>query len=285
MILVTGATGTVGSEAVRLLSARHHPTRALVRDPSRVTHHDDLADEIEIVVGDFDRPDTLDVALTGVDTVILVSPAVPAQEIAVIDSAVRQGVSHIVKITSKASADSPVDRRRGQARIEAHLEATGLGYTMLRSNAYLQNLFALAPMIKQTQGFIMSAGDGAVGTIDARDVAAAATAVALEPDVHRGRTYWLTGPDLITYTDIAKELSAGLGHEIEYRQISPDEHRALMVKAGVPEPVATSNAQAFRLIAEGEAAWLSDDVATLIGTAPRSLHDFVTEHVAAFAGE
>jgi hypothetical protein len=58
-----------------------------------------------------------------------------------------------------------------------------------------------------------------------------------------------------------------------------------MVKAGVPEPVATSNAQAFRLIAEGEAAWLSDDVATLIGTAPRSLHDFVTEHVAAFAGE
>src|SRR5205823_10155265 len=153
MMLVTGATGTVGSEAVRLLSARRQTTRALVRDPSRVAHRDDLADEIEIVTGDFDRPDTLDAALRGVDTVILVSPAMPPQEIAVIDSAVRQGVTHIVKITSKASADSPVDRRRGQARIEAHLATTGLAYTLLRSNAYLQNLFALAPMGKQTRGF------------------------------------------------------------------------------------------------------------------------------------
>ncbi|HEY3502752.1 MAG TPA: NmrA family NAD(P)-binding protein [Actinocatenispora sp.] len=285
MILVTGATGTVGSEAVRLLSARHHPTRALVRDPSRVTHRDDLADEIEIVVGDFERPDTLNVALTGVDTVILVSPAVPAQEVALIDSAVRQGVGHIVKITSKASADSPVERRRGQAQIEEHLLATGIGYTLLRSNAYLQNLFALAPMIKQTRGFVMSAGDGTVGMIDARDVAACATAVAQEPDAHRSRTYWVTGPDLVTYTDIAKELSVVLGHDIAYRRISPDEHQALMIKAGVPQPVATSNAQAFSLIAEGDAAWLSDEVAALTGTAPRSLHDFVTAFLAAFAGQ
>lgn len=283
MILVTGATGTVGSEAVRLLSVRHHPTRALVRDPSRVTHRDDLADEIEIVTGDFDRPDTLDAALDGIHTVILVSPAVPAQEIAVIDSAIRQGVSHLVKITSKASADSPVDRRRGQAQIEAHLEATGLAPTLLRSNAYLQNLFALAPMVRQTRGFTMSAGDGQVGMIDARDVAAAATAVATAPDAHAGHTYRLTGPDLITYTDIANELSATLGHGIEYRRLRPDEHRAAMIRAGVPGTVATSNAQAFGLIAEGDAAWLTSDVATLTATAPRGLHTFITEHAAAFA--
>ncbi|WP_042411434.1 NmrA family NAD(P)-binding protein [Streptacidiphilus carbonis] len=283
MILVTGATGTVGSEAVRLLSARHQPARALVRDPSRVTNRTGLADEIEIVTGDFDRPDTLDAALHGVDTVVLVSPAVPAQEIAVIDSAIRQGITHIVKITSKASADSPVDRRRGQARIEAHLEATGVAHTLLRSNAYLQNLLALAPMIRQTRGFAMSAGDGQVGMIDARDVAAAATAIATSPGRHVGRTYWLTGTALITYSDIAKELSATLGHEIEYRRIRPGEHRAAMIKAGVPEPVAASNAQAFGLIADGDAAWLTDDVVTLTGTAPRSLHSFITEHAAAFA--
>ncbi|WP_329065741.1 NmrA family NAD(P)-binding protein [Amycolatopsis sp. NBC_01480] len=283
MILVTGATGTVGSEAVRLLSAGHQPTRALVRDPSRVAHRDDLADEIEIVIGDFDRPDTLDVALDGIDTVILVSPAVPAQEIAVIDSAVRQGVTHVVKITSKASADSPVDRRRGQARIEAHLAATGLTSTLLRPNAYLQNLLALAPVVQQTRGFAMSAGEGQVGMVDGRDVAAAATAVATSPDAHAGRTYWLTGPDLITYTDVAKELSATLGHAIEYRRLRPDEHRAAMIRAGVPEAVATSNAQAFGLIADGDAAWLTSDVATLTGIAPRSLRTFITEHAAAFA--
>jgi uncharacterized protein YbjT (DUF2867 family) len=86
MILVTGAAGTVGSEAVRLLSARRQPTRAVVRDPSRVARRDDLVGEIEIVTGDFDRPDTLDTALRGVNTVILESPAMPGQEISVINS-------------------------------------------------------------------------------------------------------------------------------------------------------------------------------------------------------
>jgi uncharacterized protein YbjT (DUF2867 family) len=283
MILVTGATGTVGSEAVRLLSARHQPARALVRDPSRVAHRAGLADEIEVVTGDFDHPDTLDAALAGVGTVILVSPAVPAQEIAVVDSAVRNGVTHIVKITSKASPDSPVDRRRGQARIEAHLAATGLPHTLLRSNAYLQNLLALAPSVRQTRSFTMSAGDGQIGMIDARDVAAAATRVALAPAAHAGRTYRLTGPALITYGDIAKELSRTLGHHIEYRRISPDEHRAAMLRAGLPEAVATSNAQAFGLIAEGDAAWLTDEVATLTGAALRSLQAFIAEHAAAFS--
>ena len=277
MILITGATGKVGSEAARLLAARHQPTRALVRDPSRAPDGD-----VEIATGDFDRPDTLDAAMRGVDTVLLVSPAVPAQEIAIIDSAARQGVSHVIKVTSKASADSPVGRRRGQAEIEAHLEAAGLAYTLLRANAYMQNLLALAPVIKQTNGFLMSAGDGQVGMIDARDVAATAAAIAIAPKEHAGQTYWLTGPGLITYTDIAEELSAALGHPVEYRQISPAEHRAAMVQAGTPEAVATSNAQAFGLIAEGDAAWLSDDVKSITGTAPRPLHTFIADHVQAF---
>ena len=98
MILVTGATGNVGSEAARLLAARHQPTRALVRDPSRAPHGD-----VEIATGDFDRPDTLDAAMHGIGTVLLVSPAVPAQEIAVIDNAVRQGATHVIKVTGKVS--------------------------------------------------------------------------------------------------------------------------------------------------------------------------------------
>jgi uncharacterized protein YbjT (DUF2867 family) len=271
MILVTGATGNVGSEAVRLLADQRLPVRALVRDPARAPHG-----PVEIAVGDFDRPETLDAAMRDVDTVLLVSPAVPAQEIAVIDSAVRAGVTHVVKITSKASADSPVDRRRGQARIEAHLLGSGMAWTLLRSNAYMQNLLALAPMIRQTGGFVMSAGDGQVGMIDARDVAAAAAAIVAAPAAHAGKTYWLTGPELVTYADVAEELAA------EYRRISPGEHREAMIRAGVPEPVANSNAQAFGLIAEGDAAWLSPDVESLTGRRPRTLRNFVAEHVAAF---
>jgi uncharacterized protein YbjT (DUF2867 family) len=128
----------------------------------------------------------------------------------------------------------------------------------------------------------MSAGGGQVGMIDARDVAATAAVIAAAPKEHEGRAYWLTGPSLITYAGIAEELSAALGRPVEYRQISPAEHRAAMIAAGVPEAVATSNAQAFGLIAEGDAAWLSDDVKTITGTAPRPLRTFIADHVQAF---
>ena len=278
MILVTGATGNVGSEAVRLLAGQQHPVRALLRDPARLKHVG-----VDVVAGDFDDRDSLDAAMRGVDTVVLVSPAIPHQEIAVIDSAARAGVTHVIKATSKASADSPVERRRGQTRIEQHLQASGMAWTLLRSNAYMQNLFAIAPLVKQTGGFVMSAGDGQIGMVDARDVAAVAVTIAGAPTDHAGATYWPTGPALITYTDVATELSAALRHPIEYRRIPPDQHRELMMLGGVPESVATSNAQAFALIAEGDAAWITDDVHTLTGHAPRTLHAFIIEYGAAFA--
>lgn len=281
LILVTGASGKVGSEAVRLLAARNQPTRALVRDLSRTPPGLDT-DAVEVVTGDFDLPDTLDAAMHGVDTVLLVSPAVPDQEIAVIDSAVRHGVDHVVKVTSKATADSPVDRRRGQARIEAHLAAAGVRHTLLRANAYMQNLLALAPAITRSGGFVMSAGDGQVGMIDARDVAATAAVIAAAPDRHVGRAYLLTGPDLLTYTDVAEALSTVLARPVAYRRTTPDEHRAAMLGAGVPETVATSNAQAFGLIAEGDAAWLSDDVQTITGAHPRNLSTFLHDYLHVF---
>jgi uncharacterized protein YbjT (DUF2867 family) len=128
----------------------------------------------------------------------------------------------------------------------------------------------------------MSAGDGQVSMIDARNVAATAAVIATAPKEHADQTYWLTGPSLITYADIAEELSAALGHSVEYRQISPGEHRAAMIQAGIPEAVATSNAQAFGLIAEGDATWLSNDVKSITGTAPRPLRTFIADHVQAF---
>jgi len=183
MILVTGATGNVGSETVRLLADQQQPVRALVRDASRLQRAG-----VEVVTGDFDDPVSLDAAMDGVDTVVLVSPAIPRQEISVIDAAARAGVTHVIKASSKASADSPVERRRGQAQIEQHLQASGLAWTLLRSNAYLQNLLALAPIVKQSGGFVMSAGDGQVGMVDARDVAAVAATLATNPSGHAGAT-------------------------------------------------------------------------------------------------
>ena len=280
MILVTGATGKVGSETVRLLRERGVDVRALVRNRDKAQA---LAEAgAELVVGDLAVPATLHEAMAGAAGVVLVSPAVPAEELNVVDSAVRAGVGHVVKVTSKASADSPVARRRGQTEIEVGLVASGLPHTLLRSNAYMQNFLALAPVVAKTSSFGSSAGEGRVGLIDARDVAAVAAEIAADSAAHAGKTYWLTGPALVSYAEVAAVLSQLLGRTIAYRPLTFEEDRAAMIAAAVPPPVAEMNAQAFSLIAEGDAEWLSDDVASLLGRPGRSFQQFAADHRSAF---
>jgi uncharacterized protein YbjT (DUF2867 family) len=280
MILVTTA-GQVGSEAARVLRQRALPVRVLVRDPDKAQAL--AAAGAELAVDDLDDVSTTDEAMAGVTAVVLVSPAVPAQELNVVDSATRAGVEHVVKITSKASADSPIARRRGQAEIEAGLIASGLGYTLLRANAYMQNFLALAPAIAKTSGFGSSSGAGRVGLIDARDVGAVAAAIAATHAAHAGKTYWLTGPELLSYDDVAAVLSKVLGRPITFRPLTFAEDRDAMVRAGVPAPLAEMNAQAFSLISQGDAAWLSDDAPSLLGHPARSFEEFATQHAAAFS--
>ena len=162
-------------------------------------------------MGDLEVPATIDAAMHGVSSVVLVSPAIPAQELNVVDSAVRAGAGHVVKITSKASADSPIARRRGQAEIESGLIASGLGYTLLRNNAYMQNFLMLAHAIAKTSSFGSATGDGRIGMIDTRDVAAVAAEIAAAPAPHAGKTYWPTGPESLSYRDAAAILTKVLG--------------------------------------------------------------------------
>ncbi|MFF5075554.1 NmrA family NAD(P)-binding protein [Actinoplanes sp. NPDC000266] len=279
MILVTTA-GKVGAEAARLLAQEGTPARVLVRNPEKAST---LARAgVDVVAGDLNDRDSIDAAVRDVSAVILVSPAIPAQEIAVIDSAARAGVPHVVKVTSKASADSLIARRRGQAEIEARLIASGLGYTMLRNNAYMQNLLLLGPAVRAASGFGSAAGDGRIGMIDSRDVAAVAAAVAASPATHAGRTYWPTGPASISYAEAAEELSRVLGRTITYRPLTFEEQRQDMVDVGVPEHIAAMNAQAITLFAQGDSDWVTDDVPAILGRPARTFHRFLTDHLAAF---
>ncbi len=251
MILITTA-GKVGSEAARLLAQRGASVRVLARDPEKATAL--RQGGVDVVEGDLDAPATIDAAMQDVTSVVLVSPAIPAQELNVIDSAARAGVGHVVKITSKASADSPIARQRGQARIEAGLIALGLGYTLLRNNFYMQNFLMLAPAIAKTNSFGSSAGAGHVGPIDTHDVAAVAAEIAASPAAHVGKTYALTGPELLSYADVAAVLSKVLGRPIVFSERTIEEDKQAMMSVGVPEPIAAMNAHAVSLIAEGDAA-------------------------------
>ncbi len=280
MILVTTA-GKVGREAVRSLIRREVPVRVLVRDRSRARA---LADAgAQLAVGDLDVPASIDQAMAGVTGVILVSPAVPAQELNVVASAARAGVGHVVKATSKASADSPIARRRGQAEIEAGLAASGLAHTLLRSNAYMQNVLLLAPAIAATSGFGSVAGKGLAGLVDARDVGAVAAEIAAAPVPHAGKTYWLTGPELVSNYDVAAVLSKLLGRTVSYTELTFEENRDAMIRAGLPAPVAEMNAQAFALTAAGDAEWVTDDVPAVLGRPARSFERFAADYAAAFS--
>jgi uncharacterized protein YbjT (DUF2867 family) len=282
VILVTTA-GKAGTEAARLLLEQDEPVRVLARNPDKPAVKALAAAGAVIVAGDLAVPAGIDDAMAGVSAVILVSPAVPAQELNVVASAARAGVAHVVKATSKASADSPIARRRGQAEIEAGLAAAGIAHTLLRSNAYMQNILALAPAIAASSSFGSAAGKGRAGLVDAQDVAAVAAAIAAAPAPHSGKAYWLTGPELLSNYDVAAVLTKLLGRTVTYRELTFQENRDAMVRAGVPEAVAQQNAQAFSLTADGDAAWVTDDVPVILGRPARSFEQFAAGHAAAFA--
>jgi len=280
LILVTTA-GKIGAEASRLLAERGAPVRVLVRHPEKVTA---LAQAgVDVCKGDLEVPSTIDAAMRGVTSVVLVSPAIPRQELNVVASAVRARVQHVVKITSKASADSPIARRRGQFEIEKGLIASGLGYTLLRNNAYMQNFLMMARAIAETSSFGTATGDGRIGHVDARDVAAVAAAIAASAAAHAGKTYWPTGPAVLSAKEVAAVFSRVLRRAITFHPITVAEQRQAMLDVGLPANVAQDNANAVALMAEGDCDYVTSDVATILGRPPRTFEQFATDYAAAFS--
>jgi uncharacterized protein YbjT (DUF2867 family) len=280
MILIATA-GKVGAEAARLLTAQGEPVRILARNPEKVAALSQAG--VEVVEGDLEVPASIDAAMRGVSSVILVSLAIPNQELNVVTSAARADVDHVVKITSKASADSPIARRRAQTQIEEGLIASGLGYTLLRNNVYMQNFLMLAPAIAKTSSFGANTGDGRAGLIDTRDVAAVAAEIATNPAPHKDKTYRLTGPESLTYAEAAAILSKVLDRPIDFHPLTNEEQTQAMLNVGVPEHIATMNTQALALLAEGDSHWVTDDVPTILRRPARSFEQFATDHADAFS--
>jgi uncharacterized protein YbjT (DUF2867 family) len=275
--------GKIGAEASRLLAERGAPVRVLVRNPEKASA---LAQAgVDVFKGDLEVPTSIDAAMQGVTSVILVSAAIPRQELNVVASAVRARVQHVVKILSKASGDSPIARRRGQFEIEQGLIASGLGYTLLKNNAYMQNFLMMARAIAETSGFGTATGDGCVGHVDTRDVAAVAAAIAASPAAHAGKTYWPTGPETLSAQEVAAIFSRVLGRTIAFHPLTVAEQKRAMLDVGLPEQVAEDNANAVALMAEGDCDYVSHDVATILGRPPRSFEQFATDYAAAFSSQ
>jgi uncharacterized protein YbjT (DUF2867 family) len=281
MILVTTA-GKVGSETARLLATQGVPVRVIVRDADKAASLE--IEGVEAFNGDLEVPATIDAAMQDISGVVLVSAAADVQqELNVIDSAVRARVEHVVKITTKASAHSPIALRRDHALIERALIASGLGYTLLRNNTYMQNFLLAAPGIAKTNGFSSGTGDGGVGHVDVRDVAAVAAEIAASSSAHAGRTYWPTGPESLTGTEVAAVLSKVLGRTITFHPLTFEQQKQAFIDVGLPEPVADDRARAFALMAEGDLDYITDDVPSILGRPACSFEQFARDHQAAFS--
>lgn len=276
MILVTGATGTTGSELVRQLRDAGAPVRALVRDPERAREL--LGPGVELAEGDYDRPEALRTALEGVDRVYLLTPPHPSQadwERGVLAHAADAGVAHVVRHSLLgADDDSPMQAARLHRGSERELEASGLAYTILRPNFFHQT-FA-SGMVAQGSMYT-AAGEGRVSFVDARDVAAAA-AVVLTDEGHEGRTYVLTGPEALTFGEAAVTISAETGRPVQHVDIPADQLVAGMTQLGAPDWLARDVAALQTVYAAGGGAEVSDDIRRLTGREPRTLRDFVREH-------
>jgi uncharacterized protein YbjT (DUF2867 family) len=147
----------------------------------------------------------------------------------------------------------------------------------------MQNVLALAPAIATTSSFGSAAGQGRSGLVDARDVAAVAAEIITSPAAHAGKTYWLTGPELLSNYDVAAVLSNLLGRTITYQELTFEQNKDAMIRAGVPGQIAEMNAQAFSLTAEGDAEWVTQDVPSLLGRPARSFGQFTADYATAFS--
>ena len=146
----------------------------------------------------------------------------------------------------------------------------------------MQNFLMMAPAIARTDSFAAATGDGRIGHIDASDVAAVAAQIAAAPAPHAGKTYWPTGPEVLSGAEAAEVLTKVLAREITFRPVTFEQQRQAMISAGLPEPVAADNARAFTLAAGGEADYVTTDVPAILGRPARSFEQFATDYATAF---
>lgn len=264
---ITGATGHIGGMVAAELAADGFAQRLLVRAPLRAPALE--CSEIRQVAYGADAT----AALAGVRTLLMVSAAESADRVAehraFIDDAAEAGVEHVVYTSFEgAGPDATFTLARDHGETEEHLKASGMSWTFLRDNLYLD----LVPFFAGDDGVLRGpAGDGRFAGVARADVAAVAAHVLRDPARHAGRTYRLSGPEAITLDDVARVAGAATGRELRYEAETLEEARAWRRATGAADWQVEAWVSTYLAIASGELAEVTGDVERLLGRAPLSL--------------
>ncbi|GAB1513034.1 SDR family oxidoreductase [Actinophytocola sp. KF-1] len=279
MILVFGASGSVGRHLVHLL--RDADVTAFVRDPAK-------GEELgcRYVVGDLDDPHSVAAAVKGADRVFLnAGGAQPTdgeqpmvrQQRTVIDAAAEAGAGHVVKLSVWHARAGGRLAEGAHWLVEQHLKASGLGWSVLQPSGFMQNFLTGAAVFTDHGDILGAYGGSRVSYVDCVDIAACAAAL-LTGDPRHGETFVLTGPEALTHTEIAAKLSAVAGREIRYVDLPAHAFATRLTAQGLPTSFAEDVAALFTEVATGRLAPTTTAVADLTGRPPRTFDDFLRDN-------
>ena len=281
-ILITGATGNTGSALVPALRNAGVDVRVFVRNESKAQPLKELG--VEVVVGDMDKPETIGAAVEGVDKIYLLTWNGPTQEQqakSAIEAAKKSGNPHIVRHSMWGSEKSRIIKQ-GYAVDEA-IKSSGMPWTILRPTFFMQNTMMAAQTIASDGMIYMSMKDGELAMIDIRDIVDAAVAV-LTGSGHEGKDYILTGPEALSFHDVARTFSKVLGKDVKYVNVPSEAAIQSMMGMGVPEWIAQGYAELSEGFSENFASKATDNIANLTGHPARSFEQFAHDFAQVFSG-
>ena len=284
LLLVMGATGNVGSQVVKQLADTGANVRAAVRSPRKAESL--KSERVSLTEFDTDKPETVEAAFQGVDKVFLLTPLVPNMvELSanLVAAAKKAGVKHIIKSSGMGAEVEPgITLTRWHREAEKAIEASGIAFTFVRSNGFMQNYANFnGATIKTQNTFYLPLGDGKVSYIDTRDIAAVAVA-ALTQDGHEGKAYEVTGLEAIYNQEIAEIISQVVGRKINYVDVPEDAARSEMKQSGMPDVLIDLTMKLYEIYKAGYASEVTPTVEQIIGKKPISFAQFANDYAEAF---
>jgi len=283
LILVSGATGTVGSEVVRQLATKGAKVRACCHSPEKAEKI--KAPDVEIVEMNYSRPETVSKAFEGAEKLFLLTPVVENMvEVTgqLVEEAKKAGVKHIVKLSVFNAGEEPSVRiLEWHKEAEALVQGSGIPYTILRSNFFMQNFLMMAQPIKEHSLVAMPIGQGKISAIDVRDIGEVAAYI-LTGEEHAGKTYSLTGAEAFSGSQAAEVFSRVLEKQINFVDAPEDEARKGMQGMQFPEWLIEALLEFYRIIKQDRLAPVTSTVEEILGKKPLPFEQFVKDHADAF---
>lgn len=279
-VLILGATGNVSREVIKALRASPLKLRALVRDRAKATQLQQWG--VELVEGTLDEPESLSAAFRSVDDLWLLTPPgprAPEHSMNALWAAKQSGVRRVVRMSAIGAAhDAPTRNGRLHALSDAELQDSDLQWTIVRPHFFMQNLLGFAPGIAREGRFYIDLGSGRMGIVDVRDIGEFVARVLLDsPEQHHRKIYTLTGPQSITMSDAAAELSKVLEKRVEYVPVPHEVAHENLVNMGLSTWLAGLTVEYGRAYSSGWGDLTTAHFQDVVGKPPRSFATFAQE--------